>query len=240
MSYTFEQHNQFAENRSGSIQLEEGDVRAVIQICNRKRDLNESLHGIFRDWSELIEPMDWHTPQFDNILQDFTRHMFSFLSKGDAVKRGAEYLVGGTLRNTQDYSFEDLIAFKKGYDDLKSELYTSLASSGHGKGEDGFGDLIDSLPLVGVTFCRDIVLEGNITSRRLEDIKNHIYYENEEGEWNNWNYFEDSQVWLDWVWNGENYISFSLTEALESTMGSYMRQIAPDNIEDEEVEVEVV
>ena len=58
---------------------------------------------------------------------------------------------------------------------------------------------------------------------------------------NGWkSYFESDIDWVSFIWDGENYISFKLIEMLEKRMASFIRQIAPDNIEDEEVEVEVV
>jgi hypothetical protein len=99
------------------------------------------------------------------------------------------------------------VAFLNGYEKLKSSLSKLLWElPGLDRGEDGFGDLIDSLPLAGRA-----VLDGLFQ----EDIANFKQLEKA---------LADNPL-KEFIINGENYITMRLTEALEKAFLSVARDL---------------
>ena len=59
------------------------------------------------------------------------------------------------------YSFMEAVQFAKTWADLKDKLYRPLFDTVEGYGDDGYGDLLDALPLCGETFIKKCLKKGS-------------------------------------------------------------------------------
>ena len=109
-----------------------------------------------------------------------------------------------------DFTFDQLLGFGHTWDELSSELHRVLFDIVTGKGDDGYGDLCDSLPLAG----RDAI------TVLLKPSENGIDHNNAvRGQ------IPDN--FRRYIWDGENYFGMHLGDAAKKWFKIMSRDIKP-------------
>ena len=97
----------------------------------------------------------------------------------------------------KEFSFSELVQFAKTWDELSGNLYEPLFEVITGKSDDGYGDLLDSLPLAGKVIYEQC-LKGQIKNN--QDLLDKIHSQ------------ENSHHLPDFIFNGENYFAMNLMD----------------------------
>jgi len=200
------------------------DIETAACILNQSQDNYRKAWNIFYAESE---PM-CSTDRFFEILEHFFGIIVDERSKGgrdmDAVKRAAKELVRRS--HVEHYygenwamlrfpfSFDEILMFARRWNDMYEELHKVLFDTVTDKGDDSYGDFIDSLPLAG----RHVVekcLEGGYSHRGLTHGINHAMKKRDKG---------NTVVEVEMVLQGENYFRMSLNDALKDMYPSIVRQ----------------
>jgi hypothetical protein len=106
--------------------------------------------------------------------------------------------------------WEQSVRFRNHYEQLTGKLSKMLwEMPGLERGDDGYGDLIDSLPLAGRAVLDGLFREEIVSFKQLEKA------------------LADNPL-KDFILNGENYIQMKLTEALEQAYLSVARDLTWD------------
>lgn len=168
-------------------------------------------------WSrKQVELM--HPDRFWPILDAFVKIVGNRdLNQRDASKNACDELyrrcVCGEL---QGVTFDDLIQFNANWNALSSELHTALFNTVTGKGDDSYGDLCDSLPLIGRENVTRLLNDGTLTNDDIVDI-----IENSRPIGTN------KDVWREFVWEGENYFTMFLEDEARERFVHVARQSGP-------------
>jgi len=231
MAYVFEETKTTTVKEVKSVQLELSDIKKIIKLNEEKNTASSKLRRMYEYWSNKVPEMDWESDEFLEILVKLRTEILNRYSYGNAVKSGIHNLLCDCLNNNSNgLPFEKLMSFERGYNILMSHLYTVLNEVQFDKGDDGFGDLIDSLPLCGTVLMKQITCgafgqgEEFCIKSLQEAIKDNAPKAIKDNA--------SSPSWFHFIYEGENYISSVLRDTLSDRMVSYIRQIAPDNIED--------
>lgn len=114
-------------------------------------------------------------------------------------------------------TFDELIKFCNNWDAVVSELHRTLFEVIEDKGDDGYGDLCDNLPLVGRAGVKKL-LGFTPENHANGDVKTVIAEAVPQCK-RRPEFAKDK--WLQFVWNGENYWSMSLSNEAQRR---YVRQ----------------
>lgn len=96
-------------------------------------------------------------------------------------------------------TFDDMLGFVNYWEDLSDALYKSCGDIITDRGDDGYGDLMDNLPLLSRASVRSI-LEGKFKEA------NDIRYATLED-------YDQCPKMLSFIWGGENYFAMHLNSA---------------------------
>lgn len=131
----------------------------------------------------------------------------------DASKRAADELFrlcqcDELEASGRKVTFDELVSFIANWDALVDKLHTVLFDVVTGKGDDSYGDLCDSLPLVGRAGVKKLLTMKEGAHSNV-DVENVIRTHAADGT----DYGPD--VWWTYIWQGENYWRMMLDDAAE-------------------------
>lgn len=144
--------------------------------------------------------------RFIRIVQE--RLGMTHFGSSNASKMAAEELFRQNATGEHNFTFDQLLGFAHTWDELSSELHRILNDIVTDKGDDGYGDLCDSLPLAGRNAIAKLLepakygIKNNAGVRAI--IRSHAI--------NDLVYVKASP-WQNYIWDGENYITTVLEDA---------------------------
>lgn len=180
---------------------------------DKLRELAKPYMTAKAEWNKAwCETYAAHPPctkvKFYKILPLFREAIESFvfkLRRSNGVEQAADEMYRRVLTGETTWAFDDLIGFSKYYEKLDNALYQPLFDVVTGRGDDGYSDLLDSLPLADERIV-DRCLASGKKSRTPRD----GYLTNAEFE-------ADLKTlgdkWYEFIADGENYVVSSLERA---------------------------
>ncbi len=183
-----------------------------------------SYKKAFRDYFNSLEVLDDDT--FWKMLDHLRMLLIERRVNGQALKRAVDELFRlpsfwqGCLRGTcgggkdPGYTTIDAIRFAKTYDEKKAALYDPLFDVVTGRGDDSYGDLLDSLPILGRELYENCVNKkfrnnrafGAARAKAALAVAPHP---------------QTAGLLTNFVLNGENYVEMSLFDEAESRFVQY-------------------
>lgn len=202
-------------------ELEEATEAALVH-----RRATAKYSKAFRHYfNTIVEPLE--ADRFWQILEQVYRPLvIARINRDSVVKDSAHELFRGCMydNRTPTISFDDLIRFARSWEPVRKTAYQPLFEVVEGRGDDGYGDLLDSLVLVGrevheACVRRDYgnndVFERNVTEA-LHSAVDDFVNARKNDPWSNWNDERTQGVkdkLVGFVLHGENYNAMRLEEA---------------------------
>jgi len=120
----------------------------------------------------------------------------------------------------------EYVSFAKTYRALKDQLYQPLFEVVEGYGDDSYGDLLDTLPLLGRDFIK-LILHGGFGGEGKRD---HSSFCQSVASYvkSDWAIGSDWNKPFEWFMHGENYMSMSLQESASKYLFYYMKDAEGD------------
>jgi len=133
-------------------------VKLATDLADAKQACEEAFRKVYND-APLMEADDFW--KFMEVVSAEIRCFRFGYGRTNGVKQGAEE-VGRQIWCDQlpkgcDFSAEQYVSFTKTYSELDTQLSKALWDVVTDYGDDGYGDLIDTLPLLGRGFCKKIL-----------------------------------------------------------------------------------
>jgi hypothetical protein len=141
----------------------------------------------------LLDPLD----RFWQIVDSLKDRLVNCDFNAKAAIREMFRLSQVSGPGRKEFSFSELVQFAKTWDELSGNLYEPLFEVITGKSDDGYGDLLDSLPLAGKVIYEQC-LKGQIKNN--QDLLDKIHSQ------------ENSHHLPDFIFNGENYFAMNLMD----------------------------
>lgn len=188
-------------------------ITDLIGLNKAARDLSDATETYEDLWSkaqQVLHPLD--PSKFEVMLTHF-HDCFSWHVWTDRYpSKTATYEFFRRQAIDQEWTLHDMCCFVYHWDAIVDGLHGHLFEIVTDKGDDGYGDLCDSLPLIG----RDAL-------KRLFDLKEGFANNNDvvqiikeacpeepksfKGSGNKW-----ENHWKDFIWRGENYFRMHMNE----------------------------
>ena len=201
------------------------------QLAKARRETDEAYSKAFRATVRTLTPM---------TTEDFWK-VIPFLGERLEADRDVDAAMHNFMCNNvyQSYGecaepFEDLsspvawelaVRFLNKYEEIKSTLYKKCHDlRGLERGDDGYGDLMDSLPLAGQKIVDGLMNDDIATYKQLEKAFTG----------------RDNAATAKFILNGENYITMKLEEALEKAYLGVSRDLEDDGEYEREPDPHVV
>ena len=187
-------------------------IEAKVAQAKADTKLHEETHKFMRD-RKFAEP---DTDMFWDITASLSKSLsFHFTDSGDAVGMACDHTIYDIMKGwTEDKAVKaaEFIAF---YQDLKNKLSKACFDLRDlGRGDDGYGDLMDMLPLAGRGICEDLINHRRIACD--EDLYERVVADHTE-------------KMAKEILNGENYITSKLEEAWMDRFGPFARENKEDD-----------
>lgn len=118
-----------------------------------------------------------------------------------------------------DFSFEEAAAFARRWARLSGYYHKKLFYVVEGYSDDGYGDLCDNLPLLGVDFYRCV---------KRAELHTHQRFAREVGEVINCLVGDGTRYrwWENHIFNGENYHGMHLRDAVKNGLVHFLRELS--------------
>jgi len=209
-----------------TLALDSEVAKEISKLATEKQHIDKELKSYINTWFAAISAMEDDT-LYEEILVEYRTLILTSGWEKERVKHAADELVRRAHCMEANYSFEDLVAFYKQFAKIKADLhnYMPLWNAELDKGDDSYGDFIDSIQMVDVNLAT-YILEGVFLdkARDLVDVKQLKKFYNKAAketalELNRLSISEDKLA--DYWWNGENYNAFMLIERLEKIAPMY-------------------
>lgn len=149
-----------------------------------------------RLWYKFSSGIALHPDRFWEILEEFKTIVISRLNSKYTSRESCDELFRQAAVGELEVSFDELVGFSNNWSKIDNLLRTSLTTIIETKSDDGFGDLCDSLPLVG----REIVSRLFTPAGMYE--KDVFYLVGRSGL-------------RSYIWDGENYFGMNLDQAAQ-------------------------
>ena len=144
------------------------------QAAQQFRAAQASYQAAFRAYFDELAPLA--DPQFWQLQPIFTEEVCRFrfrYGRTQGVEQAAEELFrrplaaacGAGNENRCDYSLEDATRFAKAWEGLRRRLYRPLFDIIEDRSDDGYGDLLDALPLAGAGVV-EAALQGALANHQ--------------------------------------------------------------------------
>lgn len=148
-----------------------GMDKTVIELAKEKAAADEVYGVAFRAHLRTFKPMD--TSLFWEVIEKFSENISARLKYGSGVKDGAHNLlcelVYGNAEEDQMAAWEDMARFLACYELVTHNLSIKMADMPNlDRGDDGYGDLVDSLPLAGQKIVNAITEDDIANSKQLD------------------------------------------------------------------------
>jgi hypothetical protein len=137
-------------------------MKTLVQIAKELQEAQAACEEAFRkvyNDAPLMEP-DHFWELMDLVRKEIRGYRFG-LGRTNGVKQGAEE-VGRKIWTDQvpkglTCTAEEYVSFAKTYSELARKFYDPLFHVAEGYGDDSYGDLLDTLPLLGRDFSKRIL-----------------------------------------------------------------------------------
>jgi hypothetical protein len=177
------------------------------ELAVAKAKAEKAYRQAFEVYWSKVKPIP--DDRFFEIVKLYVKEIFTFkfqLGRTDGVEEAAWELFRKALCHEEGYSGDELVKFAKTYEAMKDRLYDPLFDLVEGKGDDGYGDLIDNLPLLGDKLFKSLESKefGNPTlvRQKIEKAGGRAFA------------ISEGQA-MKFIWGGENYNSMGLRDAAE-------------------------
>jgi len=205
-------------NTKTNIQPPESLVKMSKQLETLKQNIDEGFRAFHTMFPALSDAED----RFWDILKFYRKIVIENIGK--SYKNAPEEFFRQTICERADgstesgYSYTEALAFVNAYHVCKDRLYKPLFGVVTDRGDDSYGDLIDSFPLLGRKLYEQAMKKqiSNVDDIVLETAKTAL----------------DKKLAL-YVLHGENYNGMGLNDAAQKYFPSYVR-----NLEDAEERAE--
>ena len=196
--------------------------QTVIELARAKTAADTAYEQAFRAHLRSFKPLD--TEKFWVILDQFKDEIIARVNRGTNVKDGAHNLMCRLVHNDDNplKSWEDMVRFLSKYEEVSATLSKKcFEMKGLERGDDGYGDLMDSLPLAG-----RVVVDGIMS----DDIANYRQLTKALAE----------HPLKKFILDGENYVHMTFERVLQKAFTSVTRDRKKDDDLPERVEPHVV
>ena len=194
--------------------------KSAAQSCRLISNLKAVFTHQFSTLLRSVEPMDIDDPKVSLIIDYIRKDVIRSSRKGNIAESMAEAVRSSIAERSGNYSYEDMMSFKRLHSKLVKDMHRILFNVIKGRGDDSYGDFIDAIILADTTIIKRILAESykDDENDRLEgDIESAI----EEAD------LPASVAKL--IINGENYIGMLLTDGLKKYFDCYVKDIAVDD-----------
>lgn len=204
----------------------------------KKEQFEESA----RRWMDNVEPMG--ASDFNIFLDAYRKNVIHALfhrERFDPVDHAADETMRAAVTGENKLDFSKFPSFIRAYRQTKSMLYKALDDCDLGRGDDSYGDLMDSLPLLGVDAIKHII-GGKITSNKtltifvnktcLEYVQKWVGIPWNDGGGDHvkgQNVEQIAEKWALFILNGENYNEMKLGEQWQERFCLESRQDVPED-----------
>lgn len=187
------------ENNTYTLAFEREDFENMAMLQRMEYERERLVARLVADVTPLDEDRFW--PALDHLNKEITYQ----LRNKRPLKSGVhEFVRSIRCEGLPGYTFEDIPAFIATYSKLKDELYRPLFAIVKDRGDDAYGDLLDSLPLLG----RECIEKLRANPGYF------LVYEEELVESHKW------------IFRGENYIESTLLDKLGYFLPFWMGEIS--------------
>lgn len=145
-----------------------GMDKTVTELAKEKTAADRAFGKAFRAHLRTFEPLE--ISRFWEVVDQLQLHIGRRLSYG-GVKDGAHNLICQEVYQATDEmsAWGDMARFLARYEDIKTRLSIKMDRlPGLDRGDDGFGDLIDSLPLAGPEVFIAIMADDVANGKQLD------------------------------------------------------------------------
>jgi len=208
--------------------LDEVVAHTVNKLSEKKKRIEKEIKAYIDGWFDNIPVLDDN--MYENILEEYRTMILTSRWDRERVKHSVDEMVRRALCRESFYTFEQLVGFYKKFASVKKELYSYLPlwNAKLDKGDDSFGDFIDSIQMVHPGLATYILNSDFDGKDDLVDVKKlKKFYEKAARETacdlNRLSIPEEKLV--DFWWNGENYNAFLLIQRLEEIAPHYIDEI---------------
>jgi len=141
--------NQGLQKMNTLFDMEMIEAKETALLFNKAKD---DYHQSFQRLLKSIKPLD--NNRFWELLKHYRSEVVQYVlmykrCTEDAASEFFRKTTFGTMRATCTWNFDEALAFVVAYELKSKELYQPLFDIVEGRGDDGYGDLLDSLPLAG-------------------------------------------------------------------------------------------
>ena len=154
------------------------------------------------------------------ILAHFTKHVekfyFDYGRHDVGIEQAAWELFRENFFDNRKFSFTELAGFVVWYDKLKEKISESIGHLDLDRGDDGFGDLCDSLPLAGSRVINACLATHKKSNRRRDGFMDCGELETAVKK--------NGLNWFNLICHGENYVASTLKEQAEKAVLSEIRR----------------
>ncbi len=187
-----------------------------LMLFNAKQ-LREARHGwtgAFHDYFEQVEPLS--EDRFWALMDPFRKEVLHcvFGCSGRRLKDGAHEFFRAAHTKEANYTFNEAVQFAKGYRALSKSLYQPLFDIVKNRGDDAYGDLLDSLPLAGRKVCEKALASQYIDNADFEAKVAQVVKHREHVP------AGDYKQFAEFILHGENYVATALYDKASDFMVS--------------------
>lgn len=186
---------------------------ATLNLAARaKQKASDDYHNAWIQATSNIErlPVD----RFWAILEYWKKEII-YLGRHDVSKYACDELFRRCICDQLEVdgvkvTFDELMSFIENYEAVTSALHNHLFYIVEGKGDDSYGDMCDSLPLIGREAVKQLLeLEaGDDFEERYDNASVEKIIRANRGK-------HEEKAWYNFIWHGENYFRMFLGDEAE-------------------------
>lgn len=211
------------------------------RVLKQAQDKYDELMRNYGGWISLKEPLDEAT--FWRITDTFRILIFQAitLDRADPVDWAADEMCRlATYPHTQTWwidefqkfdnlLFPTVLQYAYTYENYRTKAYKlvdAMKQIETGKGDDGFGDMMDSLPILGHKFFRRMEKMRFYNYKHFREVIHKTVREHVKALGDKYTYYEDKIVkkLAHMIIEGENYFSMTLEEKTKEWLPRYFTQ----------------
>lgn len=210
------------------------------RVLKKAQDLYDQLMRNYGAMISMHHPLDeasfWHTNDFFRVLlfQAITTDRAEPVDwAADEMCRVATYDHAKTwwidsFQASQGITFPTVLEYAHTYENYRSKAYKlvdAMKQIETGKGDDGFGDMMDSLPILGPKFFRRMEKMRFYNYKHFRHVIRETVREHVKALGDKYTYYEDKIVKKvsAMIIDGENYFGMTLEEKTKEWLPRYFK-----------------
>lgn len=218
-------------------------LESVIMQARVLKQAQDKYDELMRNYGSLIsikhpqdEPTFWRTTEFFRVLlfQAITTDRAEPVDwAADEMCRVATYDHARTwwvdsFQASQGITFPTVLAYAHTYENYRHKAYKlvdAMKQIETGKGDDGFGDMMDSLPILGPKFFRRMEKMRFYNYKHFRHVIRETVREHVQALGDKYTYYEDKIVKKvsAMIIDGENYFGMTLEEKAKEWLPRYFK-----------------